>query len=230
MPNARKVRAGTTLGTKVIAGMRLTGLIHSGAVTALAVGFLALLVGAGPQPRPTGGEAADPAPSERLITPDNPHNHGILNALFKRLFGNPKCEKLSHTGSEVWTVPQSRLARLEQRLLSLGIKFAVLREDWNHILRPNKAPMSNEQNEALARAKEAPAAVSAGVMRVPEAAVAEYALTSTPEHGNSRIFIPISRSVWCAPAPGAPTRVWFGGGPSKIQARPRSCSGGRTGA
>ena len=173
--------------------MRLTGLVHSGAVAALAVGFVALLAAAGPQPQPqtTGGDAAAPAQSERVLTPDNPHDHGILNALFKRLFGNPKCEKLSHTGSEVWTVPHSKLARLEERLLSLGIKFARLREDWNHILRPNKAPMSNEQKEALARAKEAPAAVSAGVMRAPEAAVAEYALTETPEQGNSRLIIPV---------------------------------------
>ena len=88
------------------------------------------------------------------LTADNPSYHSILNALFKRLLGNPKCEKLSHTGSEVWTVPHSKLASLEEKLISLGIKFALLREDWNHILRRNKAPMSREQKEALARAKE----------------------------------------------------------------------------
>ena len=103
--------------------MRLTGLIHSGAVTALAVVFVVLLVGAEPQPQsqPAGGDAVAPAESERVLTPDNPRNHGILNFLFKRLLGNPKCEKLSHTGSEVWTVPHSKLARLEARLLSLGV-------------------------------------------------------------------------------------------------------------
>jgi hypothetical protein len=171
--------------------MRLTGLIHTGAVTALAVGFVALLVGAGPQPQPAGGDAAAPAESERVLTPDNPRNHGILNTLLKRLLGNPKCEKLSHSGSEVWTVPSSKLVRLEARLLSLGVKFARLRKDWNHILRPNQAPMSSEQQEALARAKEPKSIVSAGVMRVPEAAVAEYALTETPDQGNSRIIIPL---------------------------------------
>jgi hypothetical protein len=110
--------------------------------------------------------------------------------MLKRLFGKAQCETLSHSNSEVWTVPQSKLARLEESLVWLGIKFARLREDWNHILRPNKEPMSSEQKQELARAK-SPEVVSAGVMRAPEAAVAEYALTESPEQGNSRIIIPL---------------------------------------
>jgi hypothetical protein len=179
------------LGSKVIAGMKPNGLLHRGAVTALAAGLLTFLVGAGPQSGPTSSDAAAAPKDERLVTSSNPNNHSILNSLFKRLLGKAKCETLSHSNSEVWTVPQSKLARLEERLVSLGIKFARLREDWNHILRPNKGPMSKEQQEELARAKQAPEAVSAGVMRAPEAAVAEYALTETPEQGNSRIIIPL---------------------------------------
>jgi hypothetical protein len=125
------------------------------------------------------------------LTSDNPGNHSILNSLFKRL-GGAKSEKLSHSGSEVWTVPHFKLAELKERLVSLGVKFAVLREDWNHILRRNKAPMSTEQKEQLARAKESTGTVGVDVMRAPEAAVAEYALTETPEQGNSTIVIPIS--------------------------------------
>ena len=34
--------------------------------------------------------------------------------------------------------------------------------------------------------------VSVGVMRAPEAAVAEYAMTETPDQGNSSIIVPIS--------------------------------------
>jgi len=149
--------------------MTMSGLTRWGILAALACGFVALLIGAERLAQPVGGDAArsshaaDASRNERLLTSDKPDNHRILNSLFKRLFGNPKCEKLSHAGSEVWTVPHSTLARLEERLLSLGIKFALLREDWNHILRPNKKPMSSEQKEALARAKESPAAVSAGV-------------------------------------------------------------------
>src|SRR5215471_8202612 len=147
--------------------MRLGRSVHWGAVAALASGFLALLVGAERLTQPTGGEAGPPSPApphnERLLTSDNPANHSILNSLFKRLLGGAKCERLSHSGSEVWSVPHSKLANLQEKLVSLGIKFALLREDWNYILRRNKAPMSTEQKEQLARAKESTGMVSVGV-------------------------------------------------------------------
>lgn len=171
--------------------MRLSGFTHWSALAALAAGFLAVLIAVETLPRPIPNHAAAPPHNERLITADNPSHNSILNALFKRLLGNPKCEKLSHTGSEVWTVPHSKLASLEEKLVSLGIKFALLREDWNHILSRNKTPMSREQEEALARAKESHGMVSVGVMRAPEAAVAEYAMTETPDQGNSTIIVPI---------------------------------------
>jgi len=178
--------------------MRFDRTVQWSGVAALVFGVLALLVGAERLTQPTGGEAeppshaAAPPHNERLLTSDNPGNHSILNSLFKRLLGDAKCEKLSHTGSEVWSVPHSKLANLEEKLVSLGIKFALLREDWNHILRRNKAPMSAEQKEQMARAVESTGMVSVGVMRAPEAAVAEYALTETPEQGNSTIIVPIS--------------------------------------
>jgi hypothetical protein len=69
------------------------------AVTALASGFVALLVAAETLHRPTCGIATSPPPHiDRVLTTDN---RGILNMLFKRLLGNPKCERLTHTGSEV---------------------------------------------------------------------------------------------------------------------------------
>ena len=134
--------------------MRLSGFTHWRALMALAAGFLAIPIAAKIMPQQTPDQAAAPPRNERLLTADNSSHHSILNALFKRLWGNPKCERLSHTGSEVWTVPHSKLASLEEKLVSLGIKFALLREDWNHILRQNKTPMSRQQKEALARANE----------------------------------------------------------------------------
>jgi hypothetical protein len=110
----------------------------------------------------------------------------------------------------VWTVPHSKLASREEKLVSLGIKFALLREDWNHILRQNKTPMSRQQKEALARANESQGMVSVGAMRAPEATVAEYAMTETPDQGNSSIVVPTAtsdNSLWCAPVPRAPTRA-----------------------
>jgi peptidyl-Asp metalloendopeptidase len=162
-------------------------------ITGLAVASLALLVGADQQSQPIGGGAGPPTPhNDRLLTSDNPGDHSILNSLIKRLLGNANCEKLSHTGSEVWTVPHSKLARLEARLVALGIKFALLRDDWNYILRRNTTPMSPAQKEMMAEAGRSPETVGRALMRAPEAAVAEYALTESPEQGNSRIIIPFS--------------------------------------
>jgi peptidyl-Asp metalloendopeptidase len=173
--------------------VRFSGSIHWGAVAALALCLLALLVAAERLPEPTGGGVGTLAPSqnERLLTSDNPGDHSILNSLFKRLLGNAKCEKLSHTSSEVWTVPHSKLASLKERLVSVGIKFAVLREGWNHILRRNTTPMSPAQKEMLANAGRSRETVGTTLMRAPEAAVAEYALTESPDQGNSRIVVPI---------------------------------------
>jgi hypothetical protein len=216
--------------------MRFGRSLYWGAVAALASGFLALLVGADRLTQPTGGDAGPPSDTapprreERLLTSDNPGNHSILNSLFRRLLGGAKSEKLFHSGSEVWIVPHSKLANLEEKLVSLGVKFAVLREDWNHILRRNKAPMSTEQKEQLARAKESTGMVSVRVMRAPETAVAEYALTETPEQGNSTIIVPISddRQVALVRATAKRTDrgvIWKR---SPIPARPQSCSGGTT--
>src|SRR5262249_39514831 len=126
--------------------MKFSRFVHRGAVAALALGFLALLAATEllRSQRPTGDAGTH---NERLLTSDKHGNHNILNSLCKRLLGGAKCEKLSHTGSEVWIVPHSKLVSLEQKLTSLGIRFALLREDWNHILRRNKAPMSTQQEE-----------------------------------------------------------------------------------
>ena len=137
-----------------------------------------------------------PVPSryERLLTSDNPGGHSNLNSLFTRLLGNAKCEKLSHTGSEVWRIPHAKLAHLKERLVSLGIKFAVLREDWNHILRRNTTPMSPAEKEMVAKVGRSRELVGTALMRAPEAAVAEYALTESPEQGNSLIIVPLGEN------------------------------------
>jgi Metallo-peptidase family M12 len=173
----------------------LTGWLHRGVVAAIVVALLAavavavrfLLVDAGHSPRPAESSAVT-TQSQRVLTPGD---HGLLNAVVTRLLGGAKCEKLSHTHSEVWTIPQAKLASLEERLVSLGVKFALLREDWNHILRRDKTPVSPQQEEQLTKAK-GPETVGAGLMRAPGAAVAEYALTETPEQGNSRLIVPLS--------------------------------------
>src|SRR5215475_16215094 len=67
-----------------------------------------------------------------------------------------------------------------------------MRQGWKPNPQRNKAPMSTQQQEQFARAKESTGMVAVGAMRAPEAAVAEYALTETPEQGNSTIIVPLS--------------------------------------
>ena len=88
----------------------------------------------------------------------------------------------------------SRSDRLNQRLVSMVVKLALLREDLSHILEhfeSGKTGMSRIQEEALAKARQTPETVGATVMRAPEAAVAAYALAGEPDDATSRIVIPI---------------------------------------
>ena len=89
-------------------------------------------------------------------------------------------------------MPRAPIECLEQKLVSFGIQLALLREDWNHILKRNNAPMTRAEQEAVAGASRSPETVGITLTRAPGAAVAEYALTGTSEDGMSRILIPIS--------------------------------------
>ena len=142
-------------------------MMHWGTVTALIAGFLALLVSAERLSQLSGDQATAPPLKEHLLTSD-----------------------ISPT--EVLTDSHSSLASFEEKLVSLGIAFAAASEDWSQILRPNKGLMSSGQQEELARAKHSLGVVGVGAMRAPEAAVAEYALTQTPEQGDPRIVVSIS--------------------------------------
>jgi peptidyl-Asp metalloendopeptidase len=156
---------------------------------------LALLaVGAAPAPaQSVGGDAKGTgSATERVIISDMPHRRSLLHALLERVLGKAKSEKLAHAQSQVWTVSQRQMGYLEQRLRTLGVKFTLLSANWNHILRRDKTPMSRSQKEVVSKAKQSPETVSIGIMRAPEAAVAEYALTGGPDDGTSRIVIPIS--------------------------------------
>jgi hypothetical protein len=152
---------------------------------------MATIVSAGPTPgwAQASGETTGNA-TERVLT--YPKSSGVLDTLLRGLLGKAKCEKLAHTQSEVWSVPRTKMESLKQRLASLGVRFALLREGWNHILRRNTTPISPAQEEALAKARQSPEAVGVRVMRAPEAAVAEYALTGGQDDATSRIVIPIN--------------------------------------
>src|SRR5262245_60746930 len=148
------------------------------------------------------GPAKDPAKEKVIITPP-PQQGSRLRAILAKLLGKDQREQLGSTKSEVWTVPQGRVERIKARFKALGLKVTQLREDWNHILRRQQGPltMTPAQEAMMKKAQGAREVVGVGVMKAPEAAVAEYALTAgdrtksrgaVPEEALGRIIIPLN--------------------------------------
>jgi len=129
------------------------------------------------QTNPQGGK---PEPEiEHVIITNAPEHTSRIHALISRLFGKSKTERLSTTASEVVSVPKHKVELLEQRLKQVGAKVTRLRENWRHILTRRKAdaPLTPEQKAAVDKAAKSPATMSVGVLQLPDAAVAELALT-----------------------------------------------------
>lgn len=128
------------------------------------------------------GTAADKkdAASEQIIITNPPAQGSRGRKLLSRLFGKSKGEKLDTTGSEVWSVPKKDSARMTKRLERLGAKVTKLRENWNHILRRSKkddVALTSAQQKVVDNVTKSPETVHVGVLRMPDAAVAEHALT-----------------------------------------------------
>src|SRR5262249_28589387 len=116
---------------------------------------------------------------EHVIISNAPEHTSRIHALISRLFGKSKTEKLGTTASEVVSIPKRKIELLEQRLKQVGAKVTRLRDNWRQILTRRKAdaPLSPEQKAAVDRASKSPATTSVGVLQMPDAAVAELALT-----------------------------------------------------
>ena len=78
------------------------------------------------------------------------------------------------------SVPKEQSARSRSGWRQLGAKVTKLREDWNHLLTRRKkeeAPLTPDQQAAVDKAAKPPETVHVGVLKMPNAAVAELALT-----------------------------------------------------
>jgi peptidyl-Asp metalloendopeptidase len=116
---------------------------------------------------------------EHVIISNAPEQTSRMHALISRLFGKSKTERLGTTASEVVAVPKRKVGLLEERLKQVGAKVTRLRENWRQILTRRKAdvPLTPEQKAAVDKASKSPATTSVGVLQMPDAAVAELALT-----------------------------------------------------
>ena len=170
-------------------------------ILALAAGFLTYGLAAMPALAQGTGSAAPPA--EKVIVSPPPQQGSRLRAALSKLLGKDQRERLGSSKSEVWTVPQARVEKLKARFKELGLKVTQLREDWNHILQRQQGPltMTPAQEAAIEKAQGAREVVGVGLMKAPEAAVAEYALTAgekqkgkgaLPEEAQGRIVIPLN--------------------------------------
>ncbi|MBO0742599.1 MAG: hypothetical protein J2P51_14380, partial [Hyphomicrobiaceae bacterium] len=125
-------------------------------------------------------QAGKPDPEvEQVIISNAPEHTSRIHALISRLFSKFKTEKLGTTASEVVSIPKRKVELLEQRLKQVGAKITRLRENWRRILtrRKEDVPLTPEQKAAVERASKSPATTRVGVLQMPDAAVAELALT-----------------------------------------------------
>src|SRR5262245_19417257 len=150
-------------------------------------------------PAPAQNVAPATAP-EKVIISSPPQGGSRLRAALAKLLGKDQRQKLSSTKTEVWTVAQSRVEQLKARFKALGVKVTQLRQDWNHILRRQPGPlaMTPAQEGMMRKAQDMREVVAVGVMRAPEAAVAEDALTAAGADGSQgddqvgKIVIPLN--------------------------------------
>src|SRR5262249_18317359 len=162
---------------RIGAGTATIGTARSSAIRAALLLMLSGNASALAQTQPDGARSGHGA--EQVIISSAPEHTSRIHALLSRLFGKPKTERLGTTGSEVVSIPKSKVELLEKRLKQAGAKITRLRENWNHILTKRKedVPLSPEQKAAVAKASNAPEVTRVGVLQMPDAAIAELALT-----------------------------------------------------
>jgi hypothetical protein len=170
------------------------------------------------------------AETEQIIITRMPARSGPVRSFLSRLFGHSGTDKLETTGTEVVSVPKEKSAWLMKRLQRLGCTVVKLNENWHHILKPNKTPpkLSPTQQAMIDKKTASPETVGVGVLSMPDAAVAELALTrfeqqvgtkgakGPPEDRYAKVVLPLSETsqvtlVRTRPPVGSAKGVtWFG--------------------
>jgi hypothetical protein len=155
------------------------------------------------------GAAKKDAGNEQVIVTNKPAHASRVRNFFSRHFGKAKGDKLENTGSEVWSVPKEKSAWFKKRLEKLGAKVVTLRDNWHHILRRSKkddVALTPAQKTVVDKVSRSPETVKVGVLRMPDAAVAEHALTrfeqqvgtkgqgGPPEDRYAKVVLPLSES------------------------------------
>ena len=150
------------------------------AAAVFAVGVLGLATADAQTPSPAatkgGGE-------ELMIVTRRSEKKARVRAFLEERFGRHKGTSLETTGSEVWSVPKEKAAWAKRRLEALGAKVMHLREDWNHLLKRKKEPvtLTPSQQAAIDKAAKSPETVNLGMVAMPDPALVELALNGAGE-------------------------------------------------
>lgn len=106
---------------------------------------------------------------------------------------------LEMTNSEMWSFAASRMAAVSKAAGELGVSVTRLDQNWNRMLTPypTMPALTAPQAELRDRTMESKAAVGGSMMKVPDAAVLEYALTkgmndAQPEASPATLFTPLN--------------------------------------
>ena len=131
------------------------------------------------------GPATKNDANEQIIVTSMPAKQSTVRNFLSRLFGRSEGRKLRTTGSEVLSVSKQKSAWLVQRLERLGCKVVRLRDNWNLLLRrrqdKDEVKLTPAQQEVVDTVSRSPETVGVGMLSMPNAAVAELALTRFEE-------------------------------------------------
>ena len=168
--------------------------------------------------------------TEQVMITRMPARSGPVRNFLSRLLGHSRTDKLETTGTEVVSVPKEKSGWLIRRLQRLGCTVVKLHENWHHILKPHKAPadLNHAQQAAIDKKAKSPETVSIGVLSMPDAAIAEFALTrfeqqvgtkgakGPPEDRYAKVVLPLSETSQVTlvrkrpPVVGEKGVTWFG--------------------
>src|SRR5215471_8004594 len=161
-------------------------------MTTSAAALLALCVVSRPvQAQADAEEAA--AAHKQVIVVTKPTKRSGVQTLPPRVTRETQKHALTMTGSEVWSIPKAQTSLLIKRLGERGYKVINLENDWNQILTQHKEPgsLGPAQQAVVNKAIDLAETVNVNVLKTPNAAVIEHAMT----YPEGKIVLPLAQGI-----------------------------------
>ncbi|NJO32968.1 MAG: hypothetical protein HC869_07290 [Rhodospirillales bacterium] len=117
-------------------------------------------------------------PTDTVIISKMPKRKGPIYTLLRKLFCKSNGAVTGASNSEMWSVPQGQTSRVSRRLEALGMKVTRLREDWNHILKRHRGPITRAQQDMIDKMKSTAGATGVHVLQARDAALSAFVMTN----------------------------------------------------